>query len=183
MGDYSFVRRKSGAYMRRKRGSVKPATVNAVLQSFTDRNKVVTKTAMQVNNVMKIYAGYFREGAFWPNLLSRLRKCPNDELATHLNSLAELELNKEHRFTSFNQPTYDIESNKAGFTVQLGFNRHPDFKRNKANCYYYELVAILWGQGVKVPLHRSVETNWVSFKDDVPDYAIYFSIQRSHLWF
>ena len=137
IGAFTYVKKGNEFFVRRKRGSVKKAGINETLKHFVKRNKVVNQTAVPVNDIMKEYAGDFREGAFWQRLLSRLKKCKDDNPETHLQSLAKLELNEKHQLLRHvSIAPYIISVHKDHFTLKLEFQRHPRFRNKKNNCYY-----------------------------------------------
>ncbi len=175
MGEVTYVKRGNDYFVRRKRGSVTKAGINETLQLFVKRNKVVMHTATQVNDIMKEYAGHFKEGAFWQRLLSRLKKCKDDNPQTHLQSLAKLELNERHALLKHVSITpYSIKVYKDHFTLNLKFDRHASFRNKKNNCYYYEVIALLWDNKPDITEHHSIPTRWIYYSHEVPEYELNF---------
>lgn len=175
MGEYNFVKRGKGFYVRRKRGTVKKAVLNEKLQSVIDRNKLINRTAVPVNSILKEYAGIIREGSSWQRILKCLRKCKDDNPETHLQSLANLELNLLHqmmRHTDFNP--YTITVHKDHFIVGLKFRRHAAFRNKNNNSYYYDIIALLWDKKMEITEHDSISTHWVYDRDEVPEYELKF---------
>jgi len=175
MGDFTYVKRGNSYYIRRKRGTVTKASINESLQNFAKRNKLVNRTAVPVNDILKEYAGHFREGTFWQRLLSRLKKCKDDNLETHLQSLGKLELNELHAMSKHvSMAPYSIAVHKDRFTVKLKFQTHAQFRGEKNNCYYYEFIVLFWDTQAEITTHNSISTHWVYTKTPVPDYEINF---------
>ncbi len=161
IGDITYVKRGNKFYARRKRGTVKKATVNEKLLTIANRNAAAIKTAMPINNILADYAGKIREGAFWQRLLSCLKKCKDDNIGTQLQSLAEVELNNEHKLSVHSLvQAHPITFFPDHFTVHLKFNHHVKF-RYERNCYYYDLIAIRWDKNGEVNDHDSVPTPWI----------------------
>ena len=174
-GEFTFVFGKNGQFLRRKRGTVTPAKLNDSLRKNVLRNKPQNRTAVPVNRIMKEYAGYFKEGSFWPRLLSRIKKCADDDLHTHLTSLTGMDLNELHPMSQhITYKPYKIQKRKDHVIVELSMLSHASFRLNKNNCYYLEVILVLWNKQGAVTNHNSISTHWVSFEDPYPEYDLTF---------
>ena len=179
IGELTYVKRGKKFYVRRKRGTVKKAVINEKLQAVVDRNAAVNRTAVPINNILSEYAGKIKEGAFWQRLLSRIRKCANDKPETHLQNLANLELHEKHKLIEHvSIQSFTIKVDKDHFTISLPFGSHSFFRNPKKNCYYYELIVILFDKNGEVNTHDSVPTHWVYHSDQTPEYAVDFKRTR-----
>ena len=169
IGDITYVKRGDKYYARRKRGTVKKASINEGFRKSVNRNAAAIKTAMPINSILADYAGKIREGAFWQRLLKCIKKCPDDNFDTHLQSLSGVELNSLHQLSanSLVRP-YAITCLPNQITVTLKFNHHFRF-RYERNCYYYDLIAIRWDKNGEVNDHDCVPTPWIYLNDPPPD--------------
>jgi hypothetical protein len=81
-----FVKSKAyGDHVRSVRGSKKTATINETLQAHADKTAVVNNAAKRVHDLLKVYAGNFKESLCGSNCLAgcgkvypmNLRRCYN----------------------------------------------------------------------------------------------------------
>lgn len=176
LGDFTFVNRAGCLYIRRKRGTVKKAVLNEKFQRSVDRHNVVNRTALPVNDIVKQYVGSFKDWPFYTQMLKRLKKCEDDNPGTHLRSLAKLEVNQEHKLESMlTVAPYTITTYKDHVTITLKLNSHPNFsKKSNNNCFFYEVIVILWDKKGNVSTHDSISTEWVYYEDELPEYDLDF---------
>ena len=162
VGELVFVNFGQKIYVRRKRGTIKPATVNKKFQTNVARNKKIMQTAKPIHTILGEYAGRKRLGRFWPNMLSRLRKTSDDKLETHLECLANLDIFENYPLSNcIVMNDYQLNTYKDHFSIDLKLTGHASFANKKTNCYYYELIAILWGKDRKITEYKSIPTPWI----------------------
>ena len=179
--ELNFVNSRNGKYVRRKRGTVTVAKINASLRKNAARTKIVNRSFVPIHAAMKYYAGFFKDGDFCRDMRRRLMKCSDDLLLTHLKSLQKLELNKLHRMEwHVNLPTCNLQSKKDYVAVNMQFKNHPKFKNSRNNSYCYEAVLLLWDNKTKEPVKHSIETEWVNFDNEVPHYDFIFERTPKH---
>ena len=176
LGEYNYVKRGDKFYVRRKRGTVKKATVNEKFQANIARNEVVNRTARPVNDILKDYAGAVREGLSWQRMLKCLKKCKDDDPETHLASLAGLELNLLHKFIGHvTLSPFSIAVEKDHFIVSLDFQSRAKFRSKEKNTYHYDLIALLWDKKMGITTHDRVTTPWIRRTEKAPSYKLRFN--------
>jgi len=175
VGELVFVNFGQTIYVRRKRGTLKPATVNKKFQQNVDRNEEVMHTAKPIHTIFTEYAGGKSTGRFWTNMLSRIRKCSNDDLETHLESLEDLEIFQNYQLSKrVLLKDFKLNIYKDHFKVDLEFKGHASFKNEENNCYYYELIAILWGKDKEITEYKSIPTPWFYKRNRKPRINVKF---------
>lgn len=175
IGELNFVNIGQTIRVRRKRGTVKPATINNKFRQNVDRNDRVMKTGKPIFRIIKEYAESKRLGRFWPNMLGRLRTCSDDNLETQLQSLKDLEINIKHQLSErVIVEGYTLHNDQDHFMVELKLKSHAIFEDEDVDCYYYELITILWDKDEGITQYTSIPTHWIYHTDDEPKGIIKF---------
>src|SRR5690348_15338563 len=93
--------RTYGEHTRAARGSIKPALLNEALIAKGKQLTVINVLASEVHNLLKQYAGFFKEGMFWQKMLSRMHSATDTSPVALLGTLKGTELNSRYPLRRF----------------------------------------------------------------------------------
>jgi hypothetical protein len=162
LGDVTFVRTKKGTIVRARRGTHKEAEINDAYKAENGRNGVVNNAAKLVHDIVRVYAGPFKKGDLWQDMLSRIRKCKSDDLAPLLKTLEGLEVNPAYGLDKIVAPAQvEVQYGAGMMTLTL---HHSDklYFELPANpkSHYFELLALLITEDRYLAEVLTINTGW-----------------------
>jgi hypothetical protein len=172
------VRSKAyGKHLRAARGSHTKATVNKSLQQHASRTALLNKTAKPVHDAITAWAGIFKHGRLWPQLLSKLRSSEQNKLPVLLQQLVDTEINIKYPANRFgNLPAIAAHCSNKKLLINMAVTMAPYIGNAKADCYYYELMVLFMGARMLQPVTVTAETEWIHAADALPQFEMEFDI-------
>lgn len=79
-----------------------------------------------------------------------------------------MEVNDDYPRAKFGDCIITGRELKNVFRIHLDSEKHPYPGEYGANCYYYELILVIWPKGKKGPTALRQASDWISFKDKTP---------------
>lgn len=179
-----FVKSKVyGDHVRSKRGSIKPASVNDTLQAHADKTKTINAAAKRVHDLLKAYAGNFKESLLWQELLSRMRKSTTIEFVALLQQLDGLDINSKYPLKRFGKiPTVLIKLTRKKLLLTLNCYIPPHFK-NGNDSYYYEVCVLFFNKKNEQDELTTAQTEWMDKVDKVKNWLFEFDVSKRAEYF
>ena len=128
----------------------------------------IVKLASQVRRVGKHYGKKFCPGSFYTGMMDLLRIPQSTTRILMLDALRNYEINKAYPFSRFFfRPKIDIMPLEDSLTVRLTLTEHADYHTD-FNCYYLQIVAMIWNTENDDFVEEGKMTSWISVKDELP---------------
>lgn len=172
-----FVKSKAyGDHVRSVRGSKKAAAINETLQAHADKTAVINNAAKKVHDLLKVYAGNFKESLLWQQLLSRMRKSLSHEFDALLQSLNGLEINSKYPLKRFGKiPVAAIEVKRQKLLLTFQCYTQP-FIKNNTDCYYYEACVLFFSSKKESDCYLTTQTTWIKINEQPATWLFEFEI-------
>jgi hypothetical protein len=145
------------------------------LKGQYSRTGFLNELASELNEIIKAYKNFIRPKEFYHNLLSRFRKEPENNRLLLLNRLKGMDINPRHPFLKISSvPGISVKVVADHIIVELEVNSHSRPRKPGANCYFFEVLILLWDDsGAPCELH-SQKTSWIYPENGYPVYDIKF---------
>jgi hypothetical protein len=144
IGALTFVNSSAyGEHVRARRGTYKPALVNASLKQEGKMIVMANIPAKIFKDAVDPYRGQFLGGTLWSRLVSFFRKQLKTEGKFDFSKLKHFEIQERHPLDSFINVHSTVSANKktAKLKVEVRYDHHPKFKKVK-NIDGYVLTVI-----------------------------------------
>ncbi len=162
--EVEFVLVRSSAYgdhYRRKRGSVKKASLNATVAANAKRASTINNASKPLYAQLKQYGKEFCESMLWQQLLKRAWQSVTDKPEDLLATVTGLELNSKYPFRRFATGTIvQIKTEKKKIYVTLKNIMAPSLK-TAGDCYFFEVCLVLFGDGFADGNCTVMRTPWM----------------------
>lgn len=141
------------------------------------RTAFLNELASELNGMIKAYNNFIRPNEFYHNLQSLFRKEPENNRLLLLNQLKGTEINARHRLLKMNPaPEINVKAVGEHIITELTVTSHPRRPKRGSNCYFFEVVILLWDDtGAPCELY-SQKTSWIYFAGGYPVYDINFPL-------
>lgn len=142
---YILVRTKEGSYYRRRRGQVKPASLNASCQLRSDGLSLSSPAAKRLRDCLQDVFRGLDVGRAHARLGARLKKAFLEKGRFDFSYLAGYDFQKEHPMDSLLKASYTVHIIDGMVQVELPL--YPGAVKPKSSLvsdYYFELV-VVWG--------------------------------------
>jgi hypothetical protein len=158
--DYVLVKTREGMHWRRKRGTVKPAGLNAGFQASSEATKVVAPASKKILAALQPYLRGLNSGRLNNRIGNALRRSLKEKNGLELSYLKGIELQREHPLEEMLQVDYHvfIDQKTVRIEVPVGPGTVKSFN-HLVSDYYFEAV-LLYGDpsGEKALKTDSVES-------------------------
>lgn len=149
-----------GEHTRSARGSIKPAILNDALVAKGKAVAVINELAREVHNLLKLYAGFFKESMFWQKMLSRMHAAPAVTPVALLGSLAGLELNDRYPLKRFGASFFvTVTSQNGNLAIALKEYNAPRFN-SKVTAYRYDVMVLFFNVKGKATGDVLLSSDW-----------------------
>jgi hypothetical protein len=134
IGGLTFVNSSAyGDHVRARRGTYKPAVVNARLKQEGKMTVMANVPAKIFKDAIDPYRGQFVGGTLWSRLVSFFRKQIKTEGTFDFSKLKRFEIHERYPLDSFISAHSTVSTNKkkSKLEVEIRYNHHPQFKKVK----------------------------------------------------
>src|SRR6478672_11061821 len=136
--DYTLVDGKEGKHWRKKRGRLKPATLNRAFQASNDLIKVLSPVAAKIASSLNQYIVGFKTGRLNIRIIACLRKSFKETNHLQLAYLKGLQFQREHPLELMVLRYVINTSNKnINIAIDIGYGCIIP-QNNVATHYYFE---------------------------------------------
>lgn len=146
-----------------------------VLKQQYRRTAFLNELASEINRMIKSRKGFVPSGRFYQNMQARFRKEPINNRLLILDRLKGMEINTLNRLQQISPaPAIDIKAIDDHIVVELTVTGHALPGKHNANCYFFEVVLLLWDDsGAPCQLY-SKKTSWIYPEKGYPAFDIDF---------
>lgn len=171
VGDTVFTRGKNGysAKPAPKKGTAAQKKKGKQPQNL--RMGALNALAGQISGALKFYGYPFTPGSFYKRLMKRFHLEKSDARILLLDSLERMEVNDDYKFGEL-YPDMHVNAveKKSALTVCLDLRHYP-IDRKSINCFYMQVIVLMWNSADEVVIHEGKKTDWISFNDPLPLYC------------
>jgi hypothetical protein len=162
IGGLTFVSSRAyGDHVRARRGTYKPAEINASLRQEGKMVVMANVPAKIFKDAIDPYRGKFLGGTLWSRLVSFFRKQLKTEGKFDFTKLNRFEIREENPLDSFidARATVRLDKKTSKLKVEISYDRHPKFKKVKdINGYVLTVIGIFPDLKKKTAQTSSVES-------------------------
>ena len=174
-GDYVMVDSKAyGPHIRKAPAPGYKKNDPAFKQQF-GRNTLLNGMAGELNRIAKIYGGNFKRSDFYQQVQSRLRKEQGTNRFILLSQLKGMEINPEYPLQKLGSNLLSVHTLKNKITVSVEVLAHPKEGKHGANCYYYDVILLLWNKNKKDATHSNQLSEWINMYDELLKFKFSFA--------
>lgn len=146
---YVWVNSKEGSYLRKKRGSIKPAMLNTAYEQGANRMKLSAPAASRIVNKLKPYLRGLTTGRLHARISGKLRKGLKETESIELCYLKDLDLQPEHPMGRLLIFPFTVEVTEYELNVRIPITDSTVKQHsNIVTDFYFELV-LLYGDATK----------------------------------
>lgn len=158
--DYILVTTREGLHWRRRRGTVKPAPLNAGFQASKEATKLVAPACKQIRTALEPYLRGLQPGRLNNRMGTALRHSLAENGRLELSCLKGVELQREHPLEAMLTAAYRIRVDKDTVRMEIPIEPHTVTPLNRLVTDYYFEAVLLYGEvGKEEALQtRSVES-------------------------
>ena len=143
------------------------------LRNQNSRNLSLNKLAAEINHIITGYAGHYKSNRFYPTLLKRFRKEPENNRFLLLMQLKGMDIHPEYPMSRLGGARINTKTIKDEICITLEVEFHPQPIEN-ADCYFYEVILLTWGKSQNAALSASQLSDWIYLKDGKPEFEFLF---------
>jgi hypothetical protein len=172
-------------HTRAARGTHKKAKVNKTLGRNADNASPVTSFGSPVLRHLKILEKGFAPGELWSRMTAHMFKAKSMKVEDLLESIRGIEVNERYAFAKLFPalPGFTFCFKKNKLFIEMELLSHPQFPRQiKASDYLCE-VSVLFLDGKGGCVKEVMETEWISFDEDLGVYEMEFLVARGAKYF
>jgi hypothetical protein len=148
-GNYVWIDTKKGGYWRQKRGTVKPAKVNIVLEQGNNYMKITAPAAARIRKKLMPFMHGLESGRLNVCISTLLMKALKETGKVDLGYLYDLDLQPDHPMVNLLQSNVQVKQTIHELIVKIEIDRYTVKRLNKiVTNYYFELV-LLYGDATK----------------------------------
>ncbi len=182
IGDFDFVNSKSyGPYVRARRGTYTPVTINDTLKINARRSAKLNQLASPLYRLFTDVASGCRDNRLWPRMLSRFKSCSSDNTVLLLQQLAGLNMHDGYPIGKiWSLPTYSIRFTGTELLLDIADAPKPRFSSlsTKANSFRYSISAFFLPVKKETWIMDETCTDWLSFSDTDTAYQFSFAVPK-----
>jgi hypothetical protein len=157
------------------RKAVEPGTKKheASLKKQYNRTPILNNLASEINKVITLHSDNHKHSRFYNEVHSRLRKEPENKRFLLLLQLKNLDIHPRYPLRKLGQADVSVKAvkNKGFITVTVKYHPH---KIRNANCYYYEVLLMMWNKTNKPAIYKRQLSDWVDMKKGNPEFDFEF---------
>lgn len=143
--DYTFVKSKERYHWRKKRGTVKPAVLNAAFQANADATKILSPVAKMVMGALKAYLNGITTGRLNARIGKALRKSLKEKGEMRLYYLKGIELQRDHPLDGLLCTGYTLRRDKENIFIDIPISAMTIKPLNRLVSHYYFEAVLLCG--------------------------------------
>lgn len=167
------------AHWRARRGTYRKVYSNKTLIGNSRRTALLNQTAKAVFDVLKISGKSCRDMQLWQRMLSRLRKCSNDEPLQLLQQLEGLDLHRSYSLQKLFINGLDVQvvTRKRNLLVELKATHHPIFPK-PATDYRFEVQVLYYHTTKNVCSYETCFSDWMAL-NEAPALSLLFPKKKA----
>jgi hypothetical protein len=142
---YAWVNTKNGGYWRRRRGTVKRATLNATLTAKKNQLQLVSPAVNRIINAMDSWLVQLETGALPNKIRKLLMKDKNFDGTIRLSRLNELDWQEKFTLGKIYRGNHWLMQKEHTIMLQFESGRSKMNKLNKLVTNYFVELVLLWG--------------------------------------
>lgn len=170
---YSDTRR--GIVMRSKAAAGSKKGEPALKKQYS-RTVFLNKIAGEINSIIKLYGNRLVPNGFYAKLQSIFRKEPADNRLLLLSGLEGMEINPRYQLGVLNAlPAVTVTAGIKSVQVELVVKQHPILRPRMGNCYFFEVLLVLWDKSNKPGVVATKKTKWIYPGTKLPEYEFNFT--------
>lgn len=178
---YALVKTDEGYYWRRKRGTVKKATVNEAFARNAATAKITRPATVRLFNILEPYTYGLKSGKKHMAVAGLFMKCYNQKGIIDFAMLKGIELNSANTLDNLFHGAYTtaIQNNQVELTLSFK-NGTVKRQNNLATDYYFEIVLVSGDVTKDKKLYVESESSelFAFGQKKIPDYKLELSLPR-----
>lgn len=147
-GKYILVHTKESSYWRRKRGTVKKATLNNGFTENIKRSKIAGPAARRIKSRLEGFLRGLKPGRLILALSNALKKAIKEKGEMDFSFLQGLELQKEYPLHKLLQTHYEVEQGNGELQIRIAGGREMIKRHNRLVSDYFFEAVLLFGNPV-----------------------------------
>lgn len=173
--DVVYVKTKKGTHVRNapKKGLKKD---EPALKAQYSSTAFFNGLASQIKQGLAKHVFNFIDSQLYHRLLQRFRKVKehNQHRWLLLREVQDIEVNKAYPLEKIGTVNWRVETGKRELLVHLYVDGHPPNKVSvhKVDCYYYELVLLVWNKTKQELTIVTNETDWIDVNGGLPEFEV-----------
>lgn len=138
------------------------------------RTAFLNKLASEINKAIEVNSDNFKSPRFYSDLQKRFRRESSNKRCLLLLQLKGMEIHPRYPLEKLGETMVNVKAvrNKALVTVKV--QRHPNKGVHNANCYYYEVLMMMWDKSKKAAKYKRQISDWVYMKAGKPVFEFEF---------
>lgn len=133
----------------------------AALKEQSTRTAKLNALASQLNTIMSTHADQLKHYTFYHKVQKKFRSTSTDNRLLLLYSLKEMELHPTYPLHRTGRCDIEVKRKGKKMTVTLKVDHHPQPGKKEANCYFYEVLLLLWNKTDRPPVELKQYSDWV----------------------
>ncbi|MGZ3951002.1 MAG: hypothetical protein ACXVBZ_06375 [Flavisolibacter sp.] len=143
--DYVWVESGETPHWRRKRGSLKKASLNSAFKNANDSTKIVAPAAKRVRNALAPYMRGLRPGRLQNRISSAFRKSLKEKGQLGLGCLKDVEIQRDYPLDSLVVCQYEVSVGEEDLKIKIPIDWSSVKQFNNLVTNYYFEAIVLWG--------------------------------------
>ncbi|MGN6400869.1 MAG: hypothetical protein ACTHMD_10465 [Flavisolibacter sp.] len=147
--DYLLVRTKEGMHWRRKRGTVKPAPLNAGFAASADATKIISPAVKRILIALSSYLRGLSSGRLGNRIGNALRRSLKENKGLELSYLKGIELQREYPLHEMVTVDYQLYIDQKKVRIEIPIEPATVKPLNRLVSNYYFEAVLLYGDAGK----------------------------------
>lgn len=143
--DHVLVKSREGMHWRRKRGTVKPAGLNAGFQASSEATKMIAPASKRILAALQPYLGGLDKGRLNNRIGNALRRSLKENNRLELSYLKGIELQREHPLAEMVQVDYLVFIDQKTVRIEIPVEPGTVKPFNRLVSDYYFEAILLYG--------------------------------------
>jgi hypothetical protein len=145
MEDYVLITTKEGSFWRRKRGTVKPATLNTKFAEAAQATRIISPVARRIRLALLPYLNGLTTGRLNTRIGNQLRKSLQEKNTLKLGYLQGVELQQDHSLDEMLAAGYRVSMDDQNISILIPLELHALHRPNNLATHYYFEAVLLFG--------------------------------------
>jgi hypothetical protein len=183
--DYNLVKTREGYYWRRKRGSVKPATVNDSFNVNANATAALSPAASRIQRALTPFFQGIKRGRLINRMSRELRKSLKANGSFELKYLKGIDCQREHPFEEMVRVPYTVVVDKKTARIEIPIEKEGIRHLSPiVTDYYFEAILLYGDAGKENGLRtESVDSPLYPVGTELKEKCILeFDLPRSRNW-
>ncbi len=142
--DYVLIKTKEGVFWRRKRGSIKPVSLNHGFQIAVEATKIVAPAAKRIITALQPYLSGLHTGRLNIRISNALRRSLKETKGLKLSYLKGIEVQAEHALEQMLY-AYKAGVDDKGVYIEIPIDKGVVKAQNRLATHYYFEALLVYG--------------------------------------